>query len=211
MNIKTISSAFLLVSLLNGANVDSFEKANNNTTAIKSTSAATTVATPNKKPSTGKISIKDATLKAINALRTSNQVCAQATKPLIWNKALYDVTKEHTIDMAANNILKHDGSGTDTDATAKRLNLGRGSHFYERVNQEKDAKKILSGELVVSVAQNSYKSPKSVLNYWINRQNDCKVIMDPRFSDVALSKVISTKTGRAYWTLMLAGRNHKSK
>ena len=192
-----------LATIASAAGTDRFEKADN---VIKSANAATTVVA--KKP-TKKISIKDATMKAINAIRTSNQACAKATTPLIWNEALYNVTKEHSVDMAANSMLSHDGSGKNTDLTAKRLNLKRGSHFFERVNQKVNSKEILSGELVVSVAANSYKSPKAVLNYWIHRPNDCKVIMDPRFSDVALSKVLNTKTGRAYWTLMLAGRHKK--
>jgi len=190
-----------LATIAYGANGDKFERAN---TVNNSVQVTQNTPMPNKK-----ISIKEATLKAINALRVTNQACAKATKPLIWNEALYNVTKEHTVDMAVNSLLSHDGSGKDTDITAKRLGLKRGSHFYERVNQKKDSKAILSGELVVSVAKNSYKSPKQILNYWINRPNDCKVIMDPRFSDVALSKVINTKTGRAYWTLMLAGKNKK--
>ena len=195
----------LVATVAYGANGDKFERAKNANSTVQSTAAATTnSAVPNRK-----ITIKEATLKAINALRKSNQTCAKATTPLIWNEALYNVTKEHTVDMAVNSLLSHDGSGKDTDVTAKRLKLKRGSHFYERVNQKVNSKAILSGELVVSVATNSYKSPKQILNYWINRPKDCKVIMDPRFSDVALSKVINTKTGRAYWTLMLAGRNQK--
>ena len=189
-----------------GANVDKFERATN---LIKSTNTYSQGQTNITNNSSKKITIKEATIKVINSLRQSNQMCAKATTPLVWNQALYTVTKEHTVDMASNNLLSHDGSGKDTDITAKRLGLNRGSHFYERVNQKKDSKKILSGELVVSVSANSYKTPKAVLNYWINRPNDCKVIMDPRFSDVALSKVINIKNGRAYWTLMLAGRNKK--
>jgi uncharacterized protein YkwD len=189
-----------------GANVDKFERATN---LIKSTNTYSQGQTNITNNSSKKITIKEATIKVITSLRQSNQMCAKATTPLVWNQALYTVTKEHTVDMASNNLLSHDGSGKDTDITAKRLGLNRGSHFYERVNQKKDSKKILSGELVVSVSANSYKTPKAVLNYWINRPNDCKVIMDPRFSDVALSKVINIKNGRAYWTLMLAGSNKK--
>jgi len=205
MRLFYLSSLIAITVVANAAYGDKFEKA---TTSVKpAVSNATTATTTNA--TAKKISIKEATINAINALRASNQTCAKATTPLIWNEALYNVTKEHTIDMAANNILKHDGSGTKTDITAKRLGLNRGSHFFERVNQKVNSKAILSGELIVSVTKGSYVSPKSVLNYWINRPNDCKVIMDPRFSDVALSKVINTKTGRAYWTLMLAGRGKK--
>jgi len=212
MKLSYISTFVALVSIAYGANGDKFERASNlvqSTTPATTASSAPKISATTPKHSSKKITIKEATLKAINSLRQSNQICAKATKPLIWNKELYNVTKEHTVDMAANNLLSHEGSGKETDLTAKRLGLSRGSHFYERVNQKKDSKEILSGELVVSVAANSYKTPKAVLNYWINRPNDCKVIMDSRFSDVALSKVINTKNGRAYWTLMLAGRNKK--
>ena len=101
-------------------------------------------------------------------------------------------------------------SGTKTDITAIDLGLTRGSHFYERVNQKKDSKKILSAELIIRTEANSYKSPKDIINYWISKPKDCKVIMDSRFSDVALAKVISNKDEKAYWTLMLIG-NQKTK
>jgi uncharacterized protein YkwD len=213
MKITFISSMLIATTLSYGAYGDKFERAdsaNNPAMNLANTTTNSNVSqTYTPKVQKIKVSIKDATLKAINKIRTQNQFCAKATRPLIWNEGLYRVTKEHTIDMAANSMLKHDGSGRETDITAKNLGLNRGSHFYERVNQKEDSKKILSGELVVSVSLDSYQTPKEVLNYWINRPNDCKVIMDPRFSDVALSKVINRKTSRAYWTLMLAGRNKK--
>jgi uncharacterized protein YkwD len=156
-----------------------------------------------------KISIQEATLKAINQIRTKNQYCAKATTPLAWNKDLYNLAKEHSIDMAVNNFLSHEGSGTDYDVTAKRLGLKRGSKFYERVNQEKDSRKFLSGELVLAVDKKILKTPKEVINFWMKKENNCKVIMDPRFINVALSKVISNKTGKAYWTLLLLGGEQK--
>jgi len=209
MKVAFISSILIASTLSYGAYGDKFERADTAMNLANATVQTATNQTPMPQVKQVKISIKDATLKAINRIRTTNQFCAKATRPLIWNEGLYQVTKEHTIDMAANNMLKHDGSGSQTDVTAQNLRLNRGSHFYERVNQRENSKKILSGELVVAVSQNSYQTPRDILYYWINRPNDCKVIMDPRFSDVALSKVINKKTGRAYWTLMLAGRNKK--
>ena len=157
-----------------------------------------------------KLTIAEATLKAINSARAKNQTCAKATSALRWNPALYQKTKEHSIDMAVTNKLSHIGSGTQTDITAINLELKRGSHFYERVNQKKDSKKILSAELIIRTEQSSLKSPRDLINYWITKPNDCKVIMDSRFTDVALSKVISNKDNKAYWTLMLIG-NQKTK
>jgi uncharacterized protein YkwD len=168
-----------------------------------------TLTSPKPTPSSKKITIKDATLQAINSLRAMPQICAQPTTPLVWSESLYNAAKEHALDMAVNNMLSHEGSGTNTDITAKKLGLNRGSHFYERVNKEKDSKKALSGELLLAVSANAMKTPKEVLNYWINRSNDCKVIMDKRFSKVALSKVINNKTQKAYWVLLLAGARAK--
>jgi len=152
-----------------------------------------------------KITIKEATLQAINSLRARNQICARATTPLAWDERLYSFAKEHAIDMAMHNFVSHEGSGQASDATAQRLGLKRGSHFYERVNQEVNSKKTLSGELVLAVSANSMTRPKDVLHYWINREKDCQVIMDSRFKKVALSKVINKQTNKAYWVLLLAG------
>jgi len=159
--------------------------------------------------STSKLTISQATIKAINEARSKRQICSEPVNPLRWNQTLYKYAKEHTVDMAVTKKLSHDGSGTATDITAKVLGLKRGSHFYERVNQKVNDKTILSGELVIRSDINSLKNPKELINYWIKIPNDCKVIMDPRFSDVALAKVVDNKNKKAYWTLLLAGSRTK--
>jgi len=181
--------SFLNADLIN----DKFEKPTN----IASTTTA-------KKPR--KLSIKEATLIAINKIRTTPQICSNPVSPLVWNDRLYQIAKEHSIDMAIHNFASHQGSGKKSDLTAQRLKLNRGSFFYERVNQKKDSNEILSAELVTAVNKHYYKTPAQILNYWIKSKENCKIIMDPRFSDVALSKVISNKTNKAYWTLLLIGK-----
>ena len=156
-----------------------------------------------------KISIKDATMKVINEIRAHNQMCAKATTPLKWSEFLYNEAKEHSIDMAVNNFVGHDGSGKREDLTAQRLQLNRPSHFYERVNQAKDSRKILSGELVIAVGNDRIKTPKTLFDYWMKRNEYCKVLMDPRFKSIALSKVVNKNTHKAYWTLLLAGEELK--
>jgi len=158
---------------------------------------------------TTKMTIAQATLKAINDVRAKKQICSKPTNLLRWNAQLYVYAKEHSIDMAVTNKLSHDGSGTKTDKTAIRLNLNRGSHFYERVNQQIDSKKILSGEVIIRSSKTLLKGPKELINYWVKNPKDCKVIMDSRFSDVALAKVISNKDNKSYWTLLLAGARKK--
>ena len=163
----------------------------------------------NNTPSSTKLTISQATIKAINEARTKRQICSEPVNPLRWNQTLYKYAKEHTIDMAVTKRLGHNGSGTKTDITAKVLGLKRGSYFYERVNQKVNDKTILSGELVIRSDIYSLKNPKELIEYWIKIPNDCKVIMDPRFTDVALAKVVDNKNKKAYWTLLLAGSRAK--
>jgi len=197
MYFKTLLYSLLTLSLLSAQpaqNIDDkFQKA---TTQINTTSNVAS------KP---KLTIKQATLKAINEARGLNQICSRAVFPLRWNKQLYVRAKEHSIDMAVNGKLSHVGSGTATDITAKNLKINRGSYFFERVNQKVNSRKILSGELIIRTTTNTLKGPKELIDYWIKNPKDCKVIMDSRFSDVALAKVISNKDNKAYWTLLLAG------
>jgi len=160
-------------------------------------------------PTSHKLTISQATVKAINEIRAKRQICSEPVNPLRWNQTLYNYAKEHTVDMAVTKKLSHDGSGTKTDVTAKNLGLKRGSHFYERVNQKVNDKTIRSGELVIRSDINSLKNPQELINYWVKIPNDCKVIMDPNFSDVALAKVVDNKNKKAYWTLLLAGSRAK--
>jgi len=163
-----------------------------------------------KKPTQGnKLTISQATLKAINEARGVSQICSKAVAPLRWNKTLYYRAKEHAIDMAVTKKLQHNGSGLNSDKTAKNLALKRGSYFYERVNQKINDKTLYSGELIIRTSESALKSPKDLIAYWVKKPKDCKVIMDPKFSDVALAKVISNKDNRAYWTLLLAGAVNK--
>ena len=156
-----------------------------------------------------KLTISEATLLAINSVRLKPQICSKATKQLKWNEKLYQVAKEHSIDMAVTGKLSHTGSGTKTDLTAQKLNLHRGSFFYERVNQKANSKELLSGELVIRSNAIALRSPNDLIKYWIQKPKDCKVIMDPRFTDVSLAKVISNRDNKAYWTLMLMGARKK--
>ena len=208
MKFRLLTLAFFTTIYANAETKDVFKKATTN--AIEKSALITTTPTvkkdlivPAKKR---KLSIAQATILAINSVRSQNQICAKATTPLKWSQELYNVAKEHSIDMATSGLLSHEGSGTQYDFTAKKLGLKRGSHFYERINQERDSKQYLSGELIVRTDKNNFYSPKDVINYWIKIDKDCKIIMDPRFSEVALSKVISKKDNKAYWTLNLRGK-----
>ena len=180
--------------------------AKNETTALKDVfKKAKTLPMENNISKEKKLTISQATIEAINSVRAKDQICSKSVKPLRWNQTLYQRAKEHSIDMAVTGMLQHNGSGTKTDITAKTLGLKRGSYFYERVNQKVNGKTLYSGELIIRTSKETLQTPKEVIEYWIKRPSDCKVIMDPNFSDVALAKVISNKDNKAYWTLLLAG------
>ena len=206
MRIKILLSSALVVATLGAQNFqntkDNFKKAVQQSKQTQSVNSL-------EKSSNHKLTIAEATLLAVNSTRIKPQICAKATTQLRWNKGLYQIAKEHSIDMAVSGKLSHNGSGTKTDITATRLNLKRGSFFFERVNQKPNSKDLLSGELVIRSDATALKSPKDLIKYWITKPKDCKVIMDPRFTDVALAKVISNKDNKAYWTLMLMGARKK--
>ncbi len=208
MNYKLVISALVFTSLLSAEAKIESKKVIATQTAKDSFTKAPNSITPMPQMA-NKLTIEQATLKAINEARSKNQICSKAVKPLRWNKTLYYRAKEHTIDMVVTKMLKHNGSGQATDKTAKKLGLNRGSFFYERVNQKIEDKTLYSGELIIRTSESTLKSPKELINYWIKRPNDCKVIMNTTFSDVALAKVISNTDNRAYWTLLLAGAKKK--
>ena len=206
MRIKILLSSALVVATLGAQN---FQNTKDNFKKTVQQSKQTQSVNSLEKSSNHKLTIAEATLLAVNSTRIKPQICAKATTQLRWNKGLYQIAKEHSIDMAVSGKLSHNGSGTKTDITATRLNLKRGSFFFERVNQKPNSKDLLSGELVIRSNATALKSPKDLIKYWITKPKDCKVIMDPRFTDVALAKVISNKDNKAYWTLMLMGARKK--
>ena len=206
MRIKILLSSALVVATLGAQN---FKNTKDNFKKTVQQSKQTQSVDSLEKSSNHKLTIVEATLLAVNSTRIKPQICAKATTQLRWNKGLYQIAKEHSIDMAVSGKLSHNGSGTKTDITATRLNLKRGSFFFERVNQKPNSKDLLSGELVIRSNATALKSPKDLIKYWITKPKDCKVIMDPRFTDVALAKVISNKDNKAYWTLMLMGARKK--
>ena len=213
MRIKILLSSALVLTALNAENLQTtatmLKNTNNNLKKVVQQSKQPQTLSSTKKTSNQKLTISEATLLAINSTRLKPQICGKATTQLKWNKGLYQIAKEHSIDMAVSGKLSHNGSGTETDLTATRLNLKRGSFFFERVNQKANSKELLSGELVIRSNASALKSPKDLIKYWISKPKDCKVIMDPRFTDVALAKVISNKDNKAYWTLMLMGPRKK--
>jgi len=197
-----VLTSTLLMAQGSSSSQDRFEKAPN----LQQASIKQQVVAKQQQPTTKKLTIKEAALKAVNSVRTHPQICSKGAKPLQWSPHLYNMAKEHSIDMAVTGLLQHNGSGTKTDITAKRLNLKRGSFFFERVNQKINSKNLYSGELIVRTSLDTLASPKTLIDYWIKQPKDCQLIMNPNFTNFAMAKVISNKDNRAYWTLLLSGK-----
>jgi len=147
---------------------------------------------------------KNGFLRAINSFRKSTK-CGETAPPLRWNKKLYEAALEHSIDMAYNQVVSHDGSGSISDKTSTDLKLKRGSFFFERVKHAGYKQKSAVAELIFRSKKSNFKDPKELIRFWSSRAQDCKAIKNPNFVDVALAKVVNLKDNKAYWTLILAG------
>ncbi len=147
-------------------------------------------------------------LSYINEARAKGAKCAPPAPPLIWNSNLENAAISHSIDMAANNYLGHDGSGTYLD-TGKKEN-GRGSTFIDRIKYfgYKIKPHLLVGE---NIAKTSHKvvgssklanNLKRVINNWLKEPAHCEILMNSRFKYVGGgAKTTSTHT---YFTLDFA-------
>ena len=142
-------------------------------------------------------------LYLINKARSKYQDCGvygvkPPAKPLKWNWQLYKAAYEHSVDMAMNNFLEHYGSNTKYDLTGKIYGVSNQilrakAHGYK--NNDYIGENILYG--------NYHFSLKEVVDSFIEHDEHCPNMMNPRFKDVAVAYYKNPKTGLEYWTLIL--------
>ena len=145
--------------------------------------------------------LKQDFLDAINDARAHDQDCGtegvfSATTALTWSDELYNATYEHSKDMAESNTFDHDGSNTDTDITATKNSLGRGSHPHERVKYNGYSYSI-TGENIAA----GQTTLAQVIAGWIDSDGHCANLMNPQYKNAGMSyykKDGSTYTH--YWT-----------
>jgi uncharacterized protein YkwD len=148
---------------------------------------------------------KNAFLNAINQARATGRYCgtyyAPAVSPLEWDDGLYAAAYEHSQDMAATGYYEHEGSGTETDYSAKALGLDGGSDVLDRIgvntaNSTRDFRNY--GDAMENIASRN-TSLDAVMNGWLASDGHCGAIMRDTSKYVGMAKV-----GR-YWTQDFTG------
>ena len=143
---------------------------------------------------------KNAYLSAVNNARSVGRSCGalgwyDATAPLTWNDGLYRAAYEHSQDMDATDYYEHEGSGTASDWTAQVQELGRGSYFGERTQNNNAPQAILQAENIAA----DYTSINSVMNAWLASDGHCSSIMDGSTIEFGMARVGN------YWTQEFSG------
>ena len=156
------------------------------------------------------ISIKDTQkerfLDAINNARADTQDCGKygifpPAPPIKWNDALYKAAYEHSQDMALNGIVEHDGTNSSSDWTAIEKNLGRGSHFYERIENNGYSNYIITAENIAGGTY--YDTPEIVVKKWLESPGHCKNLMNKYIKEFGLARVKKETKYVNYWSLEL--------
>ena len=142
-------------------------------------------------------------LDAVNSARADTQDCGnegvfQPAPPLEWSDELYRSAYEHSRDMALNGIVEHYGTNTESDWTAKDLNLGHGSHFYERDEYNGYTNYKLVSENVAGGTNldNAY----DVVAAWLKSDGHCANLMNKDIKDIGMALVKENTKYTHYWT-----------
>ncbi len=141
-------------------------------------------------------------LRLINNIRSVSQDCGKfgikpPAPPVKWNYNLYKAAYEHSRDMAMNNMLEHYGSGTKYDLTGKIY--GASDHFLRaRANGYKNNNYI--GENILY--GNYHFTPALVMKLFVQHDEHCPNMMNPRFKDVGVAYYYNPKTGNEFWTVL---------
>ncbi len=129
-------------------------------------------------------------LDLINAARAETQDCGSMgvfdpVPALTWNVRLDNAAYEHSKDMAYSNIFSHTGSGGATDTTAQNRALGRGSKFYERIEDQGYTHYLSVGENLAA----GYLDPEDVIEGWLESDHHCANLMSPAYREVGMALV----------------------
>ncbi|NWF75353.1 MAG: CAP domain-containing protein [Nitrospirae bacterium] len=132
-------------------------------------------------------------LEPINKVRADGTMCGsryyKPTGHLLWNEMLADTALQHSLDMAKNGFLSHEGS--DSSSPGERLH--RAGYIWTS-----------HGE---NIGQ-GYRTPEDAVRAWLRNERHCKNIMNPEFKEAGASFARS-KNLRTYWTLVLGTSKHQ--
>jgi uncharacterized protein YkwD len=139
-------------------------------------------------------STKNEYLDAISAARAEGRYCGErwydAAPPATWSEKLYTAAYEHSQDMSATGYYSHDGSGTETDWTARVHNLENGSSVSDRLYNAG----TLSGSTGENILVGAHDATNAV-QMWLDSPSHCESLMYPGEVSVGMANV------NGYWTL----------
>ncbi len=156
---------------------------------------------------------KEKFLDAINKTRAEGYECGTAlekdggkfvgykepTTPLIWNDSLYNSAYEHNYDMINSETFEHEGSGTQYDITGTKLN--KKSLVEDRIIANGYlANSSSSYTLGENLAEEGQDNIDKVIVDWLESPIHCENLMNSKFKDMGISKVLNSTNGKYYWS-----------
>jgi len=150
----------------------------------------------------------------VNYMRTLPINCGDVQGPttlVVWDTSLYSAAKEHSEDMALNDLISHKGSFKKSDIAAYDLGLNGGSTPKERAknngfkgsNIKENIAKIVS--ITGDVSDNDIISGVEKL---LNTKEGCSIIMDGNVNSFGMAKSTREINGKTYiyWTQLFGAR-----
>jgi len=129
-------------------------------------------------------------LDAVNEARSQTQDCGTEgifppAPPLKWNDGLYSAAAEHSHDMAVTDHYEHEGSGTESDWTAKVQKLGRPSEPWERIYNSIGRDNVSTDE---NIAAEYSENIDEAMRDWIDSPHHCSQIMKMDYTHVGIAQ-----------------------
>lgn len=125
-------------------------------------------------------------LDLVNQARATARRCGDkvfnAARPVRWNEALAEASREHAEDMARHNYFSH--NGRDGSDPAERVE--RAGYDYRSTGEN-----IAAGQM----------SPEDVVAGWVKSPQHCANLMDPRFTEMGAAVAVNRSSAMGvYWT-----------
>ena len=132
-------------------------------------------------------------LKVVNEYRAKGCKCGDEDMPpvpsLIWNDTVAKAALRHSIDMAANNTLSHDGSD-GSNAKSRIDDAGYEGHYTKY------------GENILNITSHATDliSAQAMVNMWLNSPPHCKNIMNPNYKKLGIAGAVTPDNQTQYYT-----------
>jgi uncharacterized protein YkwD len=128
-------------------------------------------------------------LNRINQARAIGRMCGttfyKAAEAINWNARLFDAAAAHAGDMAANNYFSH----VSLDGRTFSQRISAASYTWSAVGEN-----IAAGQ----------STPEQVMAGWLDSPGHCQNIMNPSYTEVAVSCVRNEESlYKRYWAMEL--------